>query len=367
MKKKTIYRFLFAGGGTGGHLYPALAVAQKVRELKPESEIIFIGNKNKIESKVVPEYSFEFKSIWISGFSRQISLSNILFPIKLFISAIQSLVISLKFKPRIAIGSGAYVSGPPIWAAWLTGAKIILLEQNSYPGITNRLLEKKANEIHIMFEESKKYFRQKEKLKVTGNPIRVDLKIINKEEAVKKFDLLSNKKTLLILGGSGGAGTINSAVNKIFKELIENGIQIIWQTGKNYFEHYKNYSNESAKIFPFISDMTSAFSACDLIVARSGASTIAEVSMLGLPVIFVPSPFVAANHQMLNAKAICDSNAALMIEDKNLEKDLLGTILTTIYDVHKLQQMKNEIKKFSKPDAVKTIAENAIKLAELRK
>jgi UDP-N-acetylglucosamine--N-acetylmuramyl-(pentapeptide) pyrophosphoryl-undecaprenol N-acetylglucosamine transferase len=365
MKKKSIYRFLFAGGGTGGHLYPALSVAQKVRQLKPESEIIFIGNKNKIESKVVPEYGFDFKSIWISGISRQITLSNLLFPIKLLVSMIQSLFIIIKFKPRTAIGSGAYVSGPPIWTSWLMGAKIILLEQNSYPGLTNRLLEKKASEIHLTFEESKKYFRQEEKLRVTGSPIRVDLKIINRNEAARKFGLDPAKKILLILGGSGGAGTINTVIKKIFPELNENGIQIIWQTGKNYYDHYKNAANELMKIFPFINDMTSAFSACDLIVARSGASTIAEVSMLGLPVIFVPSPFVAANHQMLNAKTICDSNAALMVEDKDIDNKLLETILATIFDEKKLEMLRNEIKKFSKPDAVKIIAENAIKLAEL--
>lgn len=365
MKENSIYRFLFAGGGTGGHLYPALAVAQQLRELKPESEIVFVGNQNKIESRVVPEYGFSFRSIWVSGFSRQLTLSNLLFPIKLIVSVVQSLIINMKYKPSVAIGSGAYVSGPPIWAAWLMGAKVILLEQNSYPGITNRILEKKANEIHLTFEESKKYFRQKEKLNVTGNPVRLNLKLIDRSEALKNFDLGNSKKTLLILGGSGGARTINKAVAKSINDLTEKEIQIIWQTGQNYFEEYKKFESKSVKVMPFINDMISAFSACDLLVARSGATTIAEVSYIGLPVIFVPSSFVAANHQYMNAKAICESEAAILIEDKNLETELAEKVIQTIFDDKKLDMLRKKIQNFSKPDAAKVIAERAIKFAEM--
>ncbi len=365
MKNRTPYSFLFAGGGTGGHLYPALAVAQQIRLMKPESEILFVGAKNKIEEKVVPEYGFNFKSIWISGFSRKLSLSNLLFPLKLFVSAIQSLMINFSFKPRVAVGSGAYVSGPVIWAASVFGSKVILLEQNSYPGITNRMLEKKAKEIHITFEESKKYFRDESKLKLTGNPIRIDLKLSDKSEAKKKFGLNELKKVLLVIGGSGGARSINQAVADNINQLVSNNIQVIWQTGQFYYEQYKGFSNESVKIFPFISDMSAAYSASDIVLARSGATTIAEVSFLSLPVVFVPSANVAANHQYMNAKALKVANAAELIEDKNLKDEFFPVVNELIFNEARQEILKRNISSFAKPLAAKTIAESAIKFAEI--
>ncbi len=363
MTNKTPYRFIFAGGGTGGHLYPALAVAQQIRLMKPESEILFVGAKNKIESRVVPEYGFNFKSIWISGFSRKLNLSNLLFPLKVLVSAIQSLGISIGYKPRVAVGSGAYVSGPVIWAASVLGSKIILLEQNSYPGVTNRMLEKKANEIHITFEESKKYFRNESKLILTGNPIRINLKLGDKTEAKKNFGFNASKKTLLIIGGSGGAGSINNAVSKNVNELTAAGIQILWQTGQFYYEKYKNHASNTVKVFPFISDMSAAYSAADLVLARSGATTIAEVSYLGLPVIFVPSSNVAANHQYMNAKALKEANAAELIEDNNLEDEFLSVVTELINNEVRQEKLKKNISAFAKPKAAQSIAESAIKLA----
>ncbi|RJP57687.1 MAG: undecaprenyldiphospho-muramoylpentapeptide beta-N-acetylglucosaminyltransferase [Ignavibacteriales bacterium] len=364
MKGSPIYRFVFAGGGTGGHLYPAIAVAEKIKELKPESEILFIGTKNKIESKVVPASGFNFVSIWISGFSRQLNLSNILFPLKVFVSYFQSLVALIKFKPRVAIGTGAYVAGPVISAASTLGTKIILLEQNSYPGVTNRLLEKKANQIHISYEDSKKYFRQSEKLVVTGNPIRPKLKLIDRVEAVKQLNLDASKKVLLIIGGSGGAGSINKAIANNIQSFVANDIQIIWQTGKNYYEDYLNYNSNSIKAMPYIDDMSSAYSCADLIIARAGATTIAELSYLGLPVILVPSPNVAANHQFKNAESLVKENAAELIEDGKINSDLFEKVNSIINDSTKLDLMKKNILKFSKPDAAKVVAENAINLAE---
>lgn len=365
MKSKTIYRFIFAGGGTGGHLYPALAVAQQIRELIPESEILFVGAKNKIEERVVPEYNFDFKSIWISGFTRRLTVSNLLFPVKLVVAMIQSLLIVLKFKPRVAIGSGAYVSGPVIWASSIIGSKIVLLEQNSYPGITNRLLEKKANEIHITFEESKKYFREKSKLILSGNPIRINLKLIDKVEARRTFGLDDNKKTILIFGGSGGAKTLNHAVAKSLDKLIQNDIQVLWQTGKVYFQEFKKYSQKNVKVLEYINDMSSAYSACDLVIARAGATTIAEVSLLGLPVIFVPSSNVAANHQYKNAKALVDENAAELIEDDKIEDKFYETVISLLNNQVRLNEFSNNIKKFSKPDAALNIAKSLIHLSEI--
>lgn len=358
------YRFLFAGGGTGGHIYPAIAVAQKLKSLKPESEIIFVGTNNKIESRVVPENGFEFKSIWIAGFSRKLTMKNILLPLKVVVSVIQSILINAKFKPQVALGTGAYVSGPVIWASSLLGSKIVLLEQNSYPGITNRFLEKKADEIHISFKESEKYFREKSKLKLTGNPVRINLNRIDKIEARKKLKLDVDRKTLLVLGGSLGSASINKAVGNNIDEYLRKGIQIIWQCGPSYYHKYKSFSNGRIKVAAFIDDMSSAYSACDLAVCRAGATTIAEVAALGIPSVFVPSQNVAANHQYLNAKAICDSNAAVLIDDSKVDDELLKVVLRTINDEKLLEDYSSKIKEFASSDAVNIIADNVIKLAE---
>ena len=364
MAESSIYRFVFAGGGTGGHLYPALAVAEKIRELKPEAEILFVGAKNRIEERVVPQYGFKFKSIWISGFSRKMTLSNILFPLKVVVSYLQSLYINIVFKPRVAVGAGAYVAGPVISSASTLGAKIILLEQNSYPGITNRMLEKKATQIYVTFEDSKKYFREQNKLVLTGNPVRPKLQLLNKAEVLKEYNLNPDKKTLLILGGSGGAKSINASVAKIIEKLTAQNIQLIWQTGKNYYEDYKKYDSDSVKVMAFADDMAKIYSSADLLIARGGASTIAEISLLGLPAIIVPSPNVAANHQYKNAESLFKENAAELIADDKMDDELLDKINLLINDSEKLDELSNNIKKFSKPDAAKVVAEKAIRLAE---
>ncbi|MFA3782812.1 undecaprenyldiphospho-muramoylpentapeptide beta-N-acetylglucosaminyltransferase [Melioribacteraceae bacterium 4301-Me] len=361
---KTIYRFLFAGGGTGGHLYPAVAVAQQIKMIKPESEILFIGAKGKMESRIVPKLGFNFKSIWISGFTRKFSIDNILFPLKLLVSLSQSLFYCIKFHPQVAIGSGAYVSGPVIWSASILGSRILLMEQNSYPGLTNRLLEKKADQIHITFEDSKNYFRDKSKLKLSGNPVRINLELIDKSVALEKFQLSNAKKTLLILGGSGGALSINEAVKNNLINLLEKNIQIIWQTGSFYFERYKHLNSADVKVVPFIDDMAVAYSAADLLVARAGATTIAEASYLGLPVIFVPSTNVAANHQYKNAITLKNNDAAEIVEDSQVNQKIVDKIMEIIFDENKLKSFSQNIKKFSKPNAAKNIALDAIKLAE---
>jgi UDP-N-acetylglucosamine--N-acetylmuramyl-(pentapeptide) pyrophosphoryl-undecaprenol N-acetylglucosamine transferase len=364
MKNTNPYRFVFAAGGTGGHLYPAIAVAQYIKKLHPESEIVFFGNKDKIESQVVPKYGFEFRSIWISGLYRKFDLRNLLFPVKLIVSAFQSLFFMMRFKPRVAVGCGAYVSGPVIWAASVIGSKIILLEQNSYPGIANRLLERKANEIHVTFEESKKYFRFKDKIYATGNPVRVDLSLIDKDEAAKKFGLDPAKKTVLILGGSLGARALNESAARIVDLFEKEDLQLIWQTGKLYYDEYKKYNAEKIKIMPFIEDMQAAYSASDLVIARAGATTIAELSALGKAAVLVPSPNVAANHQYFNALALAESNAAVLIEDKNLTSELKNKLIELINDDEKLKKLSDAIKTFSKPEAASVIAQKAIGMAE---
>lgn len=364
MKKiNTPYRFLFAGGGTGGHLFPAIAVADEIKRLKPESEIMFVGTKSKIEGRVIPKLGYGFKSIWVSGFSRKINLSNLLFPLKLFISLFQSLFISMKFKPSVAIGTGGYVAGPAIWGASVLGAKIILMESNSYPGVTTRLLERFANEVHISFDDSKKYLRKPSLIKLTGNPVRKELGTSAKNESKKYFALDENKLTVLILGGSLGAASINNAVANCIDELVKNNLQIIWQTGKYYFNNYKELNSDSVKVVDFIEDMNKAYSACDLLVARAGATTIAELSVLGIPSILIPSPHVAENHQYYNAKSLADNNAALLINDSNVKVELRDKIINVINDGHLLKSLSDNAKKLSRPQAANQIAESAIKFA----
>lgn len=360
MKNITPYRFLFAGGGTGGHLYPAIAVANEIKKIKPESEILFVGTKTKIEGRVVPQLGYGFKSIWIKGFSRKLNLSNLLFPIKLIVSVLQSLFISFRFKPNVAIGTGGYVAGPAIWGASVMGAKVILMESNSYPGVTTRLLEKYADEVDITFEDSKKYLRQPEKIKVTGNPVRDELGKSEKSEAIKYFGLDEIKFTILVLGGSLGAQSINEAVAGCVEDLVKNNLQIIWQTGKSYYDNYKKFNFASVKILDFIDDMNKAYSACDLLVARAGATTIAELSVLGIPSILIPSPHVAENHQYYNAKSLADNGAAVLIPDSELTENLKNKIFEIVQDKKLLNSLGENAKKIAKPNAANEIAMSAI-------
>ncbi|MEJ2615893.1 MAG: undecaprenyldiphospho-muramoylpentapeptide beta-N-acetylglucosaminyltransferase [Ignavibacteriaceae bacterium] len=359
-KRKT-YRFLFAGGGTGGHLFPAVAVAEKIRIMIPEADILFVGTKSKIEGSVVPKLGFKFKPIWIKGFSRKLNFDNFLFPLKLIVSVFQSIFININYKPLVAIGSGGYVSGPAIFGSNLIGAKIILLEQNSYPGVTTRLLERYADEIHISFEDSKKYFKDKKKLLLTGNPVRENLSLINKNEALKEFNLVDNKKTLLILGGSLGAASINEAVAEAIEKLVDKDIQIIWQTGKNYYDKYKMFVQDNVLVKPFIESMNSAYSACDLLISRAGATTIAEVTALSISAVLVPSPNVAENHQYYNAKSLADKNAAVLVEDKNLKDEIAGIVINLIFNDEKLENLKTNAGSLSKRNATSIIANNIIK------
>lgn len=357
------YRFLFAGGGTGGHLYPAIAVAQKLLELQPDSKILFVGTKKKIEARVLPKLGFELRTIWVSGITRKLTFKNLLFPIKLVISMLQSIMISIKYKPHVAIGTGAYVSGPAVWGASFMGARVVLMEQNSYPGLTNRLLEKKAQKIFVSFEESKKYFHDHSKLVISGNPIRADIRLQDRETASQHFDLDKDKKTLVIIGGSLGARSINNAIEKNLNRLQELEIQVLWQTGEFYFEQFKKYDGDLVKVKKYFDNISLTYSIADLLIVRAGATTIAEVALLGLPVIFVPSPNVAEDHQYKNAKVLYDSDAAELVRDDEISDRIVGAVKNLIFDDEKLNKYSTNIKKFAKPDAANIIANEIMKLA----
>ncbi|MCZ6702431.1 MAG: undecaprenyldiphospho-muramoylpentapeptide beta-N-acetylglucosaminyltransferase [Ignavibacteria bacterium] len=359
-------RVLFAGGGTGGHLFPAIAVAEQIKEMNKETEILFVGTRSKIEGKVVPELGYNFKSIWIKGFSRRFEWENLLFPLKLFVSLIQSLIINLKFLPDVAIGSGGYVSGPAIFGSSIIGAKIILLEQNSYPGITTKLLERFANEVHISFNDSRDYLKRQDIVHFTGNPVRKYLGTEKKSTALEKFELNLEYKTLLILGGSLGAASINKAIKENVDELLNNDVQIIWQTGKNYIDEYRNLTSSKVKVFEFIDDMNAAYSACDLLLARAGATTIAEILVLGIPSVLVPSPNVAEDHQYYNAKSLTDKNAAVLIKDDELIAILFERVMAIINSDEKLKELKQNAFKLAKPESAKRIAKNVLRYIEMK-
>lgn len=359
-KTRSDYRFLFAGGGTGGHLFPSLAVAEKIRKMMPDSEIMFVGSRSKIEGRVVPKSGFAFSPIWIKGFSRKFTLDNLLFPLKLMVSMIQSLIININFKPRVAIGSGGYVAGPAIWGASVMGAKIILLEQNSYPGVTTKLLERYASEIHLGFEDSAKYFKNKTILRFTGNPVRESLVRINREDALKQFNLNPSLKTIFVLGGSLGAASINKAIEKFLNDNNPKELNIIWQTGKNYFASYKHFNAGNIIVKDFIDDMNLAYSACDLLVSRAGATTIAEILVLGIAAILIPSPNVAENHQYFNAKSLSDRKAAILIKDIDLAGVFGSEIIKILNDEKKLNEIRNNAANLGKKNAAEIIAEHAI-------
>ncbi|MCF8412190.1 MAG: undecaprenyldiphospho-muramoylpentapeptide beta-N-acetylglucosaminyltransferase [Melioribacteraceae bacterium] len=357
------YRFLFAGGGTGGHIFPIIAVAEKVRELLPNSEILFVGTANKIESEVVPKAGFNYKSIWISGFIRGEVFQNLMLLLKVPISLIQSFMIVRKLKPGVAVGSGAYVSAPIIKVAALTGSKIVLLEQNYLPGISNKLLQNDASEIHTTFEESIKFFKDKSKVRATGNPIRSELKLIDKNEAKVKLGFNPAAKLILVMGGSGGSFFINETIKKILPQLVSLKIQVNWQTGNRYYESYKLAGNESVKIYPFFENLVDVYSAADLVIARAGSTTLTELSVLGLPTILVPSPNVAGDHQRKNARSLEEKNAVEVIEEKDLSSNLFELISNTISNNEVLEELKENIKHFAKKDAAETIAKRVIELA----
>lgn len=361
-------RVIFAGGGTGGHLFPAIAIADEVKKLQPDSEFLFVGTKGKIEARVVPEKGYSFRTIWISGFHRSLRLSNILFPLKVIVSFMQSISIIKDFKPDAVVGTGGYVSGPVLRAATALKIPTLIQEQNSYPGATTRLLAKKVNEIHLTFESSKKYFSGLEKVFITGNPTRGNLENVDLSCAYQYFgfDQAEKLKTILVFGGSLGAHTINQAVEKYIDQLIQRNVRIIWQTGREDFLKAKDSTAKFLRnrvwVNTFIDRMDYAYAVSDLVLCRAGATTLAELTRLGKPALLVPYPHAAANHQVENAKTMLEASAAEILYDYEVSEKLLSVLLNLIEST-KLEQMSKESKKLGKPNSAREIAQRVIKLA----
>ena len=357
-------RFIISGGGTGGHIYPAIAIANELKVQFPEAKFLFVGAKDKMEMQKVPQAGYEIKGLWIAGIQRKLTLQNAMFPLKLATSLIKSYFILRKFKPNVVIGTGGFASGAVLKVASMLGIPTVIQEQNSYPGITNKLLAKKANSICVAYENLERFF-PKDKLHFTGNPVRQDLMEVasKKEEAIAYFKLDASKKTLLILGGSLGARRINQLIEKELDFLLQLDFQIIWQCGKHYLNEYSKYNEkENVQVTAFIDRMDLVYAAADVVISRSGASSVSELCIVGKPTIFIPSPNVSEDHQTKNAKAIVERGAAILIKESNLEDEFKIVFEAIVKDQGKLQNLTENIKKLAKPNATKAIVEEIKKV-----
>lgn len=357
------YKFILSGGGTGGHIFPALSIAQSLKSKYPKSEVLFVGAKGKMEMEKVPNAGFKIIGLWISGLQRKQLFKNLLFPLKLISSLIQSVFIVLKFKPDVVIGTGGFASGPILYIASLFGTPTLIQEQNSYPGITNKLLAKKAQKICVAYDGLETFF-PKQKIIITGNPVRQDLlNFGNKDDAYKALELNPKKKTLLVLGGSLGARRINQLVETQLPYFQKNQIQVIWQCGKLYYGDYKNYEESpGVRVFAFVNRMDFVYAAADVIVSRAGASSVSELCIVGKPVIFVPSPNVAEDHQTKNALALSNKDAAIMISEKDLDQNFEPQFTELIQNKNVQQRLSDNIKKLAKKSATEDIVNEIEKL-----
>ena len=361
-------RILLAAGGTGGHVYPAIAIADALKKEQPETEILFVGTRNHMEWQAVPKAGYDIRNVWISGFHRRFTLKNLVFPVKLATSIVQSLRILAGYKPDVVVSCGGYVAGPVGWVAGKKGLPIVIQEQNSFPGVTNRLLAKFAVKIFTAFKEADQYL-PKEKTEVTGNPTRATLTGADKAESLKSFGFDDSKPVLLVMGGSGGAKTINEAMKANIEKLHdEAGLQIIWQCGARYYDELSTEINEkkldNLLLTAFLDDMAGAYAAADLVISRAGASSCSELMLTGKPSVLVPSPNVAGDHQTQNAKAMVDAGASKLLEDNAMKETMTELVEQLIFDQENLQRMNQAALNLAKPDAAKLIAKEILEIAK---
>jgi UDP-N-acetylglucosamine--N-acetylmuramyl-(pentapeptide) pyrophosphoryl-undecaprenol N-acetylglucosamine transferase len=356
LKKHKTYRIIISGGGTGGHIYPALSIAQALKEKYHDIKILFVGAFGKMEMQKVPEAGYPIKGIWISGIQRKSIWKNVIFPFKLIVSLFQANQILTSFKPDLAIGVGGFASGPLLWMASKKRIPTLIQEQNSYAGITNKLLAKKMNRVCVAYEGMAEFFPS-DKIIVTGNPVRSDIQ--NVPERVQKgfefFGFNNLRKTIFVMGGSLGARTINLAVYEHLEKIIEEKIQLIWQIGKIYFDDYqqklKGFDLSNIRCFDFLKEIDLAYAVADVVIARAGALSISELCMVGKPVLFVPSPNVAEDHQTKNAKALVDQDAALMIRDTEAVSRMIPEAISLLENASLRDRLGKNIKKMAIPDA----------------
>ena len=366
MNSNRPYRIMISGGGTGGHIYPAISIAQALEAQGPV-ELLFVGAQGKMEMKKVPEAGYKIVGLWISGLQRKLSLQNLMFPFKVISSIFKSHSLIRNFKPDAVIGVGGYASGPLLYVASRKKIPTLIQEQNSYAGLTNKWLSKRVNKICVAHEGMEKYF-PREKLIVTGNPVRntIILDPSRKPDAYAFFGFDSAKPALLMTGGSLGARTLNEAMLAGLDSFESNGIQIIWQTGGFYFEEMKKRTADKpmtkVKMVDFLREMDLAYAIADVVIARAGALSIAELELTGKASILIPSPNVAEDHQTLNAQALESREAAILLKDMDAIAQLESIVLDLLSNVRKRETLERNIKALAKPDAAKTIAQEILKL-----
>jgi UDP-N-acetylglucosamine--N-acetylmuramyl-(pentapeptide) pyrophosphoryl-undecaprenol N-acetylglucosamine transferase len=353
-------KFIISGGGSGGHIFPAIAIANALKKEYPNCEILFIGAQDKMEMEKVPAAGYAIQGLWISGFQRSLSLQNLSFPFKLLSSLRKAKSIIKEFKPNLVIGVGGFASGPTLYQAAKLGIPTLIQEQNSYPGITNVILSKKVDKICVAYDNLEKYFPE-EKIYFTGNPIRKEVvEIANKKErAMAFFGLDASKQVVLVVGGSLGARTINEAVEMHLKEFTDHKIQLIWQTGKNYFPQAEKATqamkSSGITATAFITEMDLAYAAADIVVSRAGAIAISELCVVKKPTILIPSPFVAEDHQTKNAKALHTYNAAILVKDSEQKQTLMPEIIRLANDKDERQKLIDNIASLGVKDATTAI------------
>lgn len=360
---------LFAGGGTGGHLFPGIAIAQALQELRPDCGVSFVGSGNRIEARIVPALGYAFDAVWISGLKRGYSAAALLLPLKILVSLFQSWRILRKWKPALVVGTGGYASGPLLYVAAKTGRRTMIHEQNEHPGVTTRMLSSIVDEVYVTFESTAPRLPAAEKIFVAGNPVRPSLRRRNPEDARESFGLQPGRRTLFVFGGSLGSSSINRTVRDLVPRLVREGYQLLWQTGSRDIEDLAPigalYTGQVV-VKAFIDHMDLAYSAADLVICRAGATSLAELSVLGIPAVLVPYPYAAADHQYHNAKAMAEAGAALVLRDAELSM-LEGQLFRLLDDDVALRRMSEASAAMGRPKAAYDIAEAALHLAESRK
>lgn len=363
------YRLIISGGGTGGHIFPALAIANTFRERHPDAQILFVGARGKMEMTRVPEAGYRIIGLWISGLQRSLKFSNLLFPLKLIVSYVKAMMIVRRFRPHVVVGTGGYASGPIMIAATQSGVPSVVQEQNSFAGLANKQVAHKVNRICVAYEGMEKYF-PKEKIVITGNPVRKDILHLEgkREKALNHFGFDASHKTLLVVGGSLGARTINESILAGIEMLIDAEIQVIWQTGKGYYDSYKErlakLDLRKIRVRDFIREMDMAYAAADVVISRAGALAVSELCIAGRASILVPSPNVAEDHQTKNAIALADKDAAIVISDREAREKLVEEALRLLFDEPRAKKLSENIARLAKPEATNDIVNEIEKLID---
>lgn len=367
MKQNKPYRIILSGGGTGGHIFPAIAIANELKAIDPSVEILFVGALGKMEMDKVPRAGYRIIGLPVTAFHRRLSVKNLLFPFRLLASMIKAARVIREFHPDLVIGTGGFASGPVLRVAARNKIASLIQEQNSFPGVTNRLLSKKVGRICVAYPGMERYFPA-EKIVFTGNPVRLDLQIPDSrmQEARDLFNVQSKRPVVLIFGGSQGARTINQSLLLHVNKLTLSDLEIIWQTGTGFFNTAKSAVEScdanNIQVFEFIHEMNFAYALASLVVCRSGAITLSELALLGKPAILIPLPSAAENHQAKNARTYIDAGAALLVTDTEAPEHLVDTLLELVHDPTRLAAMSGQMIRFSKPDAVHEIATQALNL-----